>query len=98
MRQAQMDLYGSAVLAIRSVLADELPIIEEERLTCGEVHVERIVFDDCGQQRGPILTDEIAGGLENKAAASAASFEDRVYDFMHGFEEFKRLVLVPRKT
>ena len=37
------------------------------------------------------MTDAIAGGLENKAAApAAASFEDRFYDFMHGFEEFKR--------
>ena len=37
------------------------------------------------------MTDGIAGGLENKAAApAAASFEDRFYDFMHGFEEFKR--------
>jgi HK97 family phage major capsid protein len=36
------------------------------------------------------MTDGIAGGLENKAAAPAAAFEDRFYDFMHGFEEFKR--------
>jgi HK97 family phage major capsid protein len=36
------------------------------------------------------MTDQSAGGLENKAAANAASFEDRFYDFMHGFEEFKR--------
>lgn len=36
------------------------------------------------------MTDGNAGGLENKAAANAAAFEDRFYDFMHGFEEFKR--------
>lgn len=36
------------------------------------------------------MTDANAGRLENKAAANAASFEDRVYEFMHGFEEFKR--------
>jgi len=36
------------------------------------------------------MTDTLADGLENKAAAGASSFEDRVYDFMHGFEEFKR--------
>ena len=36
------------------------------------------------------MTDQTTGGLENKAAAPAAAFEERFYDFMHGFEEFKR--------
>lgn len=36
------------------------------------------------------MTETNAGGLENKAAATAGGFEDRFYDFMHGFEEFKR--------
>src|SRR5690606_11493673 len=36
------------------------------------------------------MTDQTTGGLENKAAAPAAAFEDRFFDFMHGFEEFKR--------
>jgi HK97 family phage major capsid protein len=36
------------------------------------------------------MTDHDSGGLENKAAAAAPAFEDRFYDFMHGFEEFKR--------